>query len=473
MLAAHPGLATAAAASGAFALLPAAVLPLVIGAAIDQTVANELPTSALLRWCAVILLLGAIQAGAAACEAWTSHTLWIHGASRAQTLLVRHTVALGAALPKRVKTGDVVAIGSEDVYQIGDALETFGRTVGAVVAFGAVTVTLMTISPLLAGAAVAGVLLAVVGIGPLFAPLRRRKDAQREVLSEVNALGADIVSGLRILRGIGGERRFLTRFVSTSAQVRDAGIRVGRVQAWLAAAEVAFPGLVTVVVTWLGAKLATQGRISAGELVAFFGASAFLVVPVRTAIEAAEALSTAVVAAHRIDGLLDHRPDEPPIEDEHPELPAGRLTVLHPDRALVEQIARSASRNGTVVALSDAFWFSGPVGGEIAAGSRISVSDAVYAADASDVIDALPDGYGEVLSERGRSISGGQRQRLLLARALTLDPEVLVLDEPTSAVDAHTESRIARRVAALRSGRTTVVFTTSPLWAAIAREEDR
>ena len=63
-------------------------------------------------------------------------------------------------------------------------------------------------------------------------------------------------------------------------------------------------------------------------------------------------------------------------------------------------------------------------------------------ASALDVIDALPDGLATDLPERGRSLSGGQRQRLALARSLVADPEILILDEPTSAVDAHTEARI-------------------------------
>ncbi|MCO8301316.1 ATP-binding cassette domain-containing protein, partial [Streptomyces sp. RKCA744] len=70
---------------------------------------------------------------------------------------------------------------------------------------------------------------------------------------------------------------------------------------------------------------------------------------------------------------------------------------------------------------------------------------------------------GARITERGRSLSGGQRQRLALARSLVTDPEVLVLDEPTSAVDSHTEARIAEGVRRLRAGRTTVVMTSSPL----------
>jgi ABC-type bacteriocin/lantibiotic exporter with double-glycine peptidase domain len=87
----------------------------------------------------------------------------------------------------------------------------------------------------------------------------------------------------------------------------------------------------------------------------------------------------------------------------------------------------------------------------------------LHTASAEDVIDALADGLEEAIEERGRSLSGGQRQRLLLARALLVDPAVLVLVEPTSAVDAHTEARIAARLSAARTGRTTVVMTTSPL----------
>jgi ABC-type multidrug transport system fused ATPase/permease subunit len=88
---------------------------------------------------------------------------------------------------------------------------------------------------------------------------------------------------------------------------------------------------------------------------------------------------------------------------------------------------------------------------------------AVDAAAARDIIDALPDGLDTEIAERGRDFSGGQQQRLRLARVLALDPPVLVLVEPTSAVDTHTEALIAQRLPAARAGRTTVVCTTSPL----------
>lgn len=91
---------------------------------------------------------------------------------------------------------------------------------------------------------------------------------------------------------------------------------------------------------------------------------------------------------------------------------------------------------------------------------RITAALAVAAAD--DVVDSAG-GMTGIIAEKGRSLSGGQRQRLALARAVATHAPVLVLVEPTSAVDSHTEDLIAQRLAEARSGRTTVVVTASPL----------
>ncbi|MFG2521435.1 ABC transporter transmembrane domain-containing protein [Streptomyces sp. NPDC048527] len=106
---------------------------------------------------------------------------------------------------------------------------------------------------------------------------------------------------------------------------------------------------------------------------------------------------------------------------------------------------------------------------DVPSSGSVRPEEALTAAQCADVLDALSqaslddDPMNVRITERGRSLSGGQRQRLALARSLVTDPEALVLDEPTSAVDSHTEARIADGVRALRSGRTTVVLTSSPL----------
>lgn len=96
-------------------------------------------------------------------------------------------------------------------------------------------------------------------------------------------------------------------------------------------------------------------------------------------------------------------------------------------------------------------------------GADHRITAALRIASAEDIADALPDGLGTPIDTRARTLSGGQRQRVRLARALLAEPEVLILIDPTSAVDAHTEARIAERLRVARAGRTTIVLATSPL----------
>ena len=89
--------------------------------------------------------------------------------------------------------------------------------------------------------------------------------------------------------------------------------------------------------------------------------------------------------------------------------------------------------------------------------------EAIEIADAGDVLTSLSEGLAGMITEKGRSLSGGQRQRVALARALLTEAPTLVLVEPTSALDSHTEARVASQVRRARAGRTTVVVTASPL----------
>jgi len=119
-----------------------------------------------------------------------------------------------------------------------------------------------------------------------------------------------------------------------------------------------------------------------------------------------------------------------------------------------------------LVADPDAYLFAGTLREILRIRPGLSdthLAEALYTASATDVVDALPEGLGSPVGARGRTLSGGQRQRVRLARALLAEPEVLILVDPTSAVDAHTEARIGQRLRAARAGRTTVVLCTSPL----------
>ncbi|GEC05504.1 multidrug ABC transporter ATP-binding protein [Streptomyces spinoverrucosus] len=178
--------------------------------------------------------------------------------------------------------------------------------------------------------------------------------------------------------------------------------------------------------------------------------------------------------------------------------PSGRLTAVvcgDPDAAgrLAERLGGHPSEKGTSVLLGgvpldelpldraraavlvqdkDPVLLSGSLREllDVPASGKVRAEAALAAAQCEDVLAALVQGSLDAddpmdarITERGRSLSGGQRQRLALARSLITDPEVLVLDEPTSAVDSHTEARIAEGLRELRAGRTTVVFTSSPL----------
>ncbi|MEV0966504.1 ATP-binding cassette domain-containing protein [Streptomyces sp. NPDC049910] len=122
-------------------------------------------------------------------------------------------------------------------------------------------------------------------------------------------------------------------------------------------------------------------------------------------------------------------------------------------------------RRHLLLADNDATLFAGRLGAELDPRGRRSEADVLRALDAAcarDVADALPDGLAHEFTG-GREVSGGQQQRLRLARALLADPPLLVLVDPTNALDAHTEGRVARNLGPYRAGRTTVVFTTSPI----------
>ncbi|MBF6043989.1 ATP-binding cassette domain-containing protein [Streptomyces sp. NRRL B-1677] len=152
--------------------------------------------------------------------------------------------------------------------------------------------------------------------------------------------------------------------------------------------------------------------------------------------------------------------------------PEGVSSALLGGVAL-DELPLEAARTAVLVQDKDPVLLSGTLAEllDVPASGAVAAEAALAAAQCGDVLTALaqasPDASGDPMrariTERGRSLSGGQRQRLALARSLVTDPQVLVLDEPTSAVDSHTEARIADGLRALRQSRTTVVFSSSPL----------
>jgi len=476
-------------------MLSQALVPYVLGRVVDDGIAGR-DADALVRWVLVLVGIAVVQGWSGVTRHRFAVANWVYAAFRTSQWVSDQTVRLGASLRERTSTGEVVSVGATDTVAVARALDVSARTTGAVVAFVAVAVLLLSASPLLGAVVVLGVPAFTLVIGPALRPLHGRQAGQRAALGDLTALGTDTVAGLRVLRGIGGEAAFVARYRRQSQRVRASGVDVARSQALLDAAQVLVPGTFVVLVTWLAARFAVDGRISAGELVAFYGYAAFLTTPLRTFTEAADKITRALVASRRLVVLLSHDPvladtgagaaPAGPLHDVRSGLvvrPGVLTAVVSSDPAQASAVAERLGRyvaDGEVrlggvplsaLPLADVrrrvlvvdqspLLFSGPLRDELGRGD---VDAALHASCAADVLEALPAGLDTALEERGRQLSGGQRQRLVLARSLVADPEVLVLDEPTSAVDAHTEARIADRLRLLRAGRTTVVLTTSPL----------
>ena len=477
-----------------------ALIPGALGAGIQAISDND--TAATYRWAGVVLGLGILLSGAGMLRHRMAVTNWITAGSRVQQLIVRHAAVLGADLPKQVATGEVVAATANDVERIGSAFDVLPRFIGAIVAFLVVATILVTSNTLLGLIVLIGVPLLTLSVAPLVRPLERRERDQRARLGETQELAADTVAGLRVLRGIGGEDLFLERFRVASKDVQAAAVRTASVRSTLDAMQVFLPGFFVVLVTWIGARLALDGQLDIGQLVAFYGYTAFLVLPLRTVTETAHKWTAARVAASRVLAVLrlERLFDEPSGVVAEPGdgrlvdpvsgliVEQGLFTAVVTDDPtdsdiLADRLGRyrdsdvtlagvrvadlplDAVRRRVLVQDKDPMILSGAAEDlfDIPRTGRVNVDDALAWASALDVVEALPEGLATDLPERGRSLSGGQRQRLALARSLVADPDVLILDEPTSAVDAHTEARIGIGIREARSGRTTIVFTTSPL----------
>ncbi|MFE3887135.1 ABC transporter ATP-binding protein [Streptomyces lydicus] len=492
--------------------------PYVLSRAIDDGLApGRMPV--LLGWVAVLLGVGAVNAWMAVMRHRTMTRIRMDATFRTVRAVMAQTVRLGAALPHRVTAGEVVTIGIGDVAVISQTLTMTGPGVGGVLAYAVVAVLLLTVSPLLAAVVLLGVPVLAVLVGPLLGRLQGAQTRYRERQSGLAARLTDLVGGLRVLNGLGGKAVFAGHYRHASRALRGEGYRVGAVTSWVQALGLGLPTLFLAAVTWPAARMAAEGTLTAGELVAVYGYAAALVVPVSFFIEGGYGLARGLVAARRVVRFLALEPDGArrvaeagaardvpgqgdPGRDDAPglasvlrdpvsgvEVVPGLLTALASARPAesaavvdrlggfadpaatwgavrLDEIAARQLRDRILVADNEADLFAGTLR-EVVGGrrdrDREEIDRAVRTALAEDIVRGLPDGLDAAVEAQGRNLSGGQRQRLRLVRALLADPEVLLAVEPTSAVDAHTEAGIATRLHAARAGRTTVVTSTSPL----------
>ncbi|MFD7388986.1 ABC transporter ATP-binding protein [Streptomyces sp. NPDC059852] len=478
-----------------------AATPYLLSRAVDDGLASG-DRRALWGWTAALFVVGVFNAWLSIMRHRTMTRVRMDANFRTVKVLVDHAVRLGAALPRRIGAGEVVTIGVGDVQTISTSLTVVGPGVGAVVAYLVVAGLLVSVSVPIAVVVLLGMPLIGVLVGPLLGRLQGTETEYRELQGVLTARITDLAGGLRVLNGLGGKDLVADAFRRDSQRLRAQGYRVGAVTSWVQALGVGLPTLFLAVVTWLAARLAAQGAITVGELVSVYGYVAVLVGPVAFFIECGYQVSRGVVAARRVVRFLRLEPMEDTGTRDAPAEPAplydpesgvrvlpGRLTALAGARpadaaAVVDRLGRLAPsaatwggvplaeipaarlRERVLVADHEADLFAGPLR-ELVSGhtdrDEAAIARALRTAVAEDVVRGLPDGLDSPVDAQGRNLSGGQRQRIRLVRALLADPEVLLAAEPTSALDAHTEARVAERLRADRAGRTTVVTTTSPL----------
>ncbi len=483
-------------------------LPYLTGYAIDSGLAHGFGPD-LWRAAAYLLALGVVSAAASAIGHRFDVEAWLRASLTASQLVGRTVARSGHTITKELPTGEVVSAVANDALRIGEIYHVVARTIGSIVAYGIAAVVMLSISVPLGLIVILGLPTVTVCLALLVKPLQRRQLAQREASGRLTTLGSDTVSGLRILRGIGGEGVFTSRYREQSQLVRRKGEAVAVTQSWIDALQVLLPGAFVVTLIWYGAHLALDGTITPGQLVTTYGFAAFLSWPVQQMTYMVQSATRAHVGAGKVINVLrvvpatGARPGTAPMpaagvelvdETSGASVRAGVVSALvcaDPDDSaavatrmgrfddeaeagtpvrlggtLLADLDKHAVRERVVVAEATPHLFSGTLASELDVhGPRDAerLLRAIALADAHDVLDSVPDGLAGELPEKGRSLSGGQRQRVALARALLLDPEILVLIEPTSAVDAHTEARIAARLADERKGRATLIVTASPL----------
>ena len=444
------------------------VTPVVVGRAVDDAIATS-SAGRLGLWIAVLgcVFLIAIAAN------WTARFMLVRSqqlVSHDLRTLVTDRIQDPRGLAGRERTpGGLLSIASSDTTRVGDIVMMTVMPVAeaASILYGAAV--MFRIDPRLSlGVLIGGPLLAVVALR-VARPLQSRSIARQQAIAEAAATATDVVQGLRILKGLGAIVTVRGRYDAVSDAAYERTVHANGAEARLNGATDAAGALFVSTLGLTAGILALNGQVSVGELITVVGLTQFLVMPMTMfGRNLASRWASAEASGKRIREVLGadfERPSE--LATEQAEgviraLPPG-ITVIHGvDAALIHQL-EAMPRTRVIVAPHAADLFDGTVADNVHP-DRLRAEQALQIAACDDI----PEGPDKRVGENGRMLSGGQRQRVALARAIAADPEVLVLQDPTTAVDSVTEQTIADQVARHRRDAITLVFSEAPAWSAVA-----
>jgi ATP-binding cassette subfamily B protein len=434
-----------------------------------------------------------------------------------RTAIFRQLQRLDFARHDELSTGQLVSRASSDVALIQGFLQFLPIGVANVLLFiVSLTVMFVLSVPLALVMLAVAPLLLVTAMKLRTSVFPASWDAQQKAGDVANVVEED-VTGVRVVKGFGQEARELGRLTDRSASMFASRVRLVNIQARLQPAMQTIPAFGQVAVLALGGWLALHHHVTYGTFFAFASYMLLITPPVRQLAAILTVGQLARAGAERIYDLLDSTPlvqDRPDARELHVERGAvsfdhvtfgytstepvlrdfslhvapgetvalvggsgsGKSTVglllprfydVHSGAVTIDGVdVRDATlqslRRSIGVVFEDSFLFSDSITANIAFGrpdaTPTEVETAARAAEAHEFIMQLPYGYDTVVGEQGLTLSGGQRQRVALARALLSDPEILLLDDATSSVDARIEEEIHATLRRIASTRTTLLI---------------